>query len=205
MPNTPLGALPHPDVDDAPNGPLQITNLAEALQSQIFPRFGSVSDRNAAFAAWVAEGNTMVNGLHCNVAGSDQVYQNGAWRGIGRIAGFTHTATPDGPWTTPVSDNLTRTLGALNIADPGFPYRVRTYGGAEVYTTGGARVDSWMDIDGVKWDFVPGWTSWHKAADMSPIFTGPKTLRWLAYRANGVGSWTSTSVNFYMRAEIVPS
>jgi hypothetical protein len=201
----PLTGARWPDIGDNADVSLYIHNAVADLSPTAIPYFPNVTARNTAFAAWVAGGKTMREGLHCNVAGSDQVYQAGAWRGIGRVAGFVQTATPDGPWTTPVSDNLTRTLGELVVADPGFPYRLRTYGGCEVYPTGGARVDSWMDINDIKWDFVPGWTSWHKAAGMSPVFTGTKTLRWLAYRANNTGSWTSTSVNFYMAAEIVPS
>jgi hypothetical protein len=126
------------------------------------------------------------------------------YRGLSKPIVYS-TTTPIAVWSLPVGDNNHREIGRLTIPDPGSPFRLRTYGGCELYGHNGARVDSWMSIDGVKWDFVPGWTNWHKAAGLSPVFTGAKTLQWFAYRANGTGNWTSTAINYYMDAEVVPA
>lgn len=212
---TPLSGIPIPTNTAASADIIAIVgNLARYIDSRITPRFANVGVRNTAYDAWVAAGNTMTDGLTCTVAGVENVYRGGVWRGTGYTPLLVGTAV--GPWTTPVADNDPRTVRTLNVPDYGFPYRLRTYGGTEV-TTVSCRADSVMDVGGTRWDFLPGNTpypngadttpvfTYHKHADISPVFSGAKVLNLIVYRATGAGSWTSTGLNAYLSAEVVPA
>lgn len=82
MPTEPLTGTPYPAASAAPNVPQDIQNAVAGLADNTFAGpFASTTTRDAAFAAWVAAGNTMRNYLHCTVTGvGEQVYLSGAWR-----------------------------------------------------------------------------------------------------------------------------
>lgn len=118
------------------------------------------------------------------------------------------TTTPYAVWSTAVSDDNYRVVGRISIPDPGYAYRVRSYGTVELTGAGGGRVDSYMNIGSTSWSTyvgTPGAYNLHRHADLSPAtFTGAQTLELRAYRqSTGVGTWTSTNVNFSMSAEVV--
>lgn len=45
---TPIGAIPTPDLTDAPNAPLQLLGMATTIDPQLVPTFASLAARNAA-------------------------------------------------------------------------------------------------------------------------------------------------------------
>lgn len=215
---TPLGGLPYPaDITTPPNGPLQIANLAKAVQSRMVNRFASNAARDSAYAAWVAEGNTMTDGLECTVAGWPQVYRSAKWRGVGNGPIYTGVGPGTfGPYTTPVGDTTARVLGRVTISDPGYEYRVRVFASVDAYATDSAgnavtttayRVDSYISSAGTFHDFWPGSNGGtHKHADLSPnTMTGSQIINLEAYRPFGAsGYWVSESTNFLFRVEVVP-
>lgn len=71
------------DNSDAALGGQQSGDVVTDLAPFTIPYFATNAVRDTKFAAWVAAGNTMRNGLHCNVAGHDQVYRDGKWRPVG--------------------------------------------------------------------------------------------------------------------------
>lgn len=204
MPNDPLTGSRYPLGTDAPNVAQYIQNAVTDLADNTFAGpFATATARNTAYAAWVADGGTMRNGLHCTVNGVDMVYQDGQWRGLGRVPVLAGVGI--GPWTSPVSDDDPRNVATITIADPGFPFRLRTFGGVEVLSTS-CRADSVMVVGGTTWDLAVGYNPYHKHAGISPVFTGGQVLYMTVYRVPGTGggSWTSTSANLNLTAEVVP-
>lgn len=76
----PLTGVAYPVTTDAFKPEADIQRAVNGLSSNAIPSFSSASARDAAFSAWVAQGNTMRDGLHCYVQSiGDQVYINGVW------------------------------------------------------------------------------------------------------------------------------
>lgn len=126
---TPLAGLPYPGdpATTPPNGPAQIAALARAVEAIGIPSYANAGARNAAYAAWVAAGNTMRDGLHCNVAGIDQVYRSGKWRGT-TTTSFSTGSFYSGINITDPADNTEYAISELTIPDPGFEYRIEVSG-----------------------------------------------------------------------------
>lgn len=82
MHTDPLTAARYPDSTDAPNIAQYIQNAVNDLSPDTAPYFASTTARDSAFATWVAQGNSMRDGLRCHVQGvGDQTYLNGSWSG----------------------------------------------------------------------------------------------------------------------------
>jgi hypothetical protein len=63
VPNTTINGFPYPANSDAPAGPLQVQNLANAIDTRAVPRFSTISARNAAITS-------PVDGMMARSAGS---------------------------------------------------------------------------------------------------------------------------------------
>src|SRR4051812_14136497 len=109
----PLTGSRIPDQSDGPLGGLQISNSIRDIADNTHPRFANNSERDSKFAAWAAvPGNAMVDGLHCTVAGFDQIYRAGQWRGT---APQTQSTSAIVDITTHLSSLALMTLA---VADP---------------------------------------------------------------------------------------
>lgn len=77
----PLTGARYPTATNAVSVPQDIQNAVNDLSDNMFAGpFSSASARDTAFSAWVAQGHSMIDGLHCFVSGlGDQTYANGAW------------------------------------------------------------------------------------------------------------------------------
>ncbi|MCU1617206.1 MAG: hypothetical protein JWO98_4746 [Frankiales bacterium] len=82
MPTEPLTGAPYPDLNHDANIAQIVQDAVTGLADATYAGpFATTTARDTAFAAWVAAGNTMRDGLHCHVTGTgDQVYLSGAWK-----------------------------------------------------------------------------------------------------------------------------
>ena len=125
MPTTTSSALPYPSSTDSPNGPLQLQNLALALDKLVSPMFATFAARNTAIPS-------PTPGQSCSVAGVRMTADaGGQWRwGLSKhVSGTTDASgylvvnhglgtTPSGCLLTPgpqATDLLNRVL-SLNWA-----------------------------------------------------------------------------------------
>lgn len=70
-----------PELNDPADLAAIIANLGFDLDHRAVPRFGTNSQRDSAYAAWVLAGGTMQGGMTCTVAGLHHVYDvTGVWR-----------------------------------------------------------------------------------------------------------------------------
>jgi hypothetical protein len=203
----PLTGVTVQDQGDAATGGTQIGHLATSLAPFTVPRFTSTANRDAQYSTWVTGGGSMIDGMCCTVAGELQVYRAGIWRGVRAVYGATAAFTA---WSTPVSDDNARVIGSIAIPDPGWPYRLQTFGTFEGTGAGGGRVDSFMAVGTDTWDVyagTPNSYNLHRHSGISPnVYTGAKTLEMRAYRqTTGVGTWTSTVINAAMSVEAIPA
>lgn len=118
MHTDPLTLARYPDSTDSPDVSGFIQQAVNDLSDHIGGNFTSTSARDAAYVNWVAQGNTMANGLQCRVAGFPQVYRSGAWRGVS--SQLVSTITVD---TTLQTGNAT--LMTLTVPDPQCPYKLQ--------------------------------------------------------------------------------
>lgn len=79
MQNEPLTNARYPDNGDAADVALYIEQAVKDLADNTIPNFTSTAQRDSKFSDWVAQGNTMRNGLHCWVGTTRYVYISGAW------------------------------------------------------------------------------------------------------------------------------
>lgn len=115
----PLTGARYPTSGDAAAIATYFQNLANDLSDNTIPVFASTSARDTAFTAWVAQGNSMHDGLHCFVTGlGDQTYVNSAWVNDA----WTNLALAS-PWTAYVG---TGGVGSGVYASPGVR-RVASY------------------------------------------------------------------------------
>lgn len=77
MPTTPNG-LRYPVLSEAPNGPLQIANLAADADTKVIGRFPSAAARDTAIPNPATD-------QRVTVAGQPQIYRNGRWGREGDI------------------------------------------------------------------------------------------------------------------------
>jgi hypothetical protein len=202
----PLTGARIPDLTDSTDLAQWFSYAVNDLDDNATPSFASAAARDTAYSNWVSAGNTMRDGLVCTVAGNIQVYRSSAWRGTSTLYYNTTAVTA---WTTAVADDNVRVIASIAIPDPGWPYRIRSFGEFEATGAGGGRVDSLMGVGSSTWDIyatTPNQFYHHRHAYISPVtFTGGQALEMRAYRATpGVGTWTSTGANFGMSCEIVP-
>lgn len=103
MPSTQLAALPYPSLSDAPNVPLHLQQLAEALDPRLVLTFPTEADRDAAVPATPAAGTTCWITDHGGLC----VYEGTSWRYLprGRIDSDRQTTTSPDVTTTPVAVN----------------------------------------------------------------------------------------------------
>lgn len=134
MPTEPLTGSRYPAAGASPNVPQDIQNAVSDLADNTWAGpFTTTTTRNAAYAAWVAAGNTMRNGLTCTVAGVPQVYFGGTWHGV--ISSAYRDVTVDSAAKTATADIL-----SIVIPDPGFPYQVYLSGSALINVDTGVTV-----------------------------------------------------------------
>jgi hypothetical protein len=116
-----LSGARYPDSTDTPDVSAYIQNAVNDLSDHVGGNFTTTAARDSAFSTWVAQGNTMANGLQCRVAGYPQVYRSGAWHGMVTI-----------PLTTTTADatlyTTTQNVMTLSVPDPMCPYRLRVSG-----------------------------------------------------------------------------
>lgn len=150
MPGTePLTGARIPTQSDGPLGGLQISNGITDLAPNTIPNFATASDRDTAFAAWVAAkaGRTMRAGLYCTVAGRLQTRVGSAWvdAGIGVAAQGRVPFT-----TTGKVVNTTALTGVITVPAVAVPARVVFTALGRSGFAAGARSVAW------DWDNVPG-------------------------------------------------
>lgn len=80
MQTEPLTGARKPEQTDGPLGGLQISNAVDDLAEYAYPRFATTAARDTAYAAWVAAGGTMADGMVCSAGGLLYRYKSGAWR-----------------------------------------------------------------------------------------------------------------------------
>jgi hypothetical protein len=102
VPTTTINALRKPSVDDSPNGPQQISNLADDVDRRLVAVFATTTARDAAITS-------PTDGMLCYVEADDLFYARikGAWRvssagntryySAGTNSAFTITTTPTAP------------------------------------------------------------------------------------------------------------
>lgn len=217
---TPLGALPYPtNYSTSADGPAAFLALAKKIDSQITPPFANNGARDTAYSAWVAAGNTMSNGLTCTVAGVPQVYRSGQWRGVGPGPVHTGVGPPTfGPYSIQGAPEPGLVVGRINIPDPGYEYRIHIDAAVEAYPvqSNGSdvgpfswRVDSVINFNGTLFDLWRGDTgNHHRHSGLSPnTATGATIVNFQVYRPTAVassGDYSTSSTNFWMRAQVIP-
>jgi hypothetical protein len=103
MPTEPLTGTVVPDLTFSGDVAAHIANSVRGLADNTRPDYATTGERDSAYAAWVAGGNTMRAGLRCTVGGRDQRYTGAAWEYVPTHRG-AGTAFP----TTPVEGDLYR-------------------------------------------------------------------------------------------------
>jgi hypothetical protein len=121
LPTDPLTGARYPASSASPAVYQDIQNAVNDLSDVIGGNYTTNSARDTAFAAWVAQGNTMTNGLQCRVAGFPQVYRSSAWHGVSPII-YTSTTVDTTSYT---ADHAVMTL---SIPDPLFPFVIQAEG-----------------------------------------------------------------------------
>lgn len=88
MPTTPINGLRKPARSDSPDGPLQISNLADDVDSRLVGRFATTTERDAKIPS-------PTDGMICYVAADDYYYErvNGAWVKRTNFGGFSGTVS----------------------------------------------------------------------------------------------------------------
>lgn len=86
MPTTAINGLRKPAVSDSPNGPQQISNLADDVDKKLVAVFATTTARDAAIT-------TPTDGMICYVTADDYYYErvNGAWVKRTNFGGFSGT------------------------------------------------------------------------------------------------------------------
>jgi hypothetical protein len=96
VPTDPLTASRYPAASAAPNIPQDIQNAVFDLADNTTVPCTTPADRDAKFAAWVAAGGTMRDGLRAYVASTDrlEVWEGGGWRLEKYCGPISAAATP---------------------------------------------------------------------------------------------------------------
>lgn len=111
------------------------------LSPMTIPYFSTKAARDTAFTNWVNAGNSMRDGLHCNVGGYDQVYRGGSWRGVGSVP--HNTTAVDGSF-----HDTSAVVMTLSIADPGFAYQLQAAGSVLVNMSAGTTLFAQIQVNG---------------------------------------------------------
>jgi hypothetical protein len=201
---TPINNLRKPDQTDAPLGGVQISNLADDIDTKLIPRFANIAARNQAIP-------TPVQGMVCHIDEQTNpalpsrlmVFSRNSWRLVGPsplpaidavgnlVAAGTFNISP-------------QAMGNAVVSDPGFPYRLSVNVILELgSTTAGSRWDLSVRVDGTTSGLFDYNVSTIEALNAqridSPIvdavFTGTTTVYLEARRAYGTGSGTVSSFN----------
>ena len=142
---TSINGLPYPIATvDAPNGPLQIQNLATQLDTRLVPRFPTAAARDVAIP-------TPLEGQVCHIGAQTSpalpprlmVYSQGMWRLVGPSPLQPIVGVP-----TEIPGQFTAdptTLTTLSVPYPGFPFRLQALFRCEVGVVAG-------DMNGGRWD-----------------------------------------------------
>lgn len=112
MANTPIAALPYPALTDSPNGPSQVQALANAVDTQVVPRFSTTTTRDAAITAPVAgmECWTTTPATHWYYSGTAWIVRGGSAYGRCRLRRAANQSIPNNTatsisWDTEDLDN----------------------------------------------------------------------------------------------------
>lgn len=141
MPTDPLTGSRYPASSAAPNVAQDIQNAVLDLSDNTVPNYATTGARDSAYAAWVALGNSMRNGLICTVADKPYIY-SGGWRGLAkREAGGTSSVALNvngdvviahGLGTTPTFETLTL-VGTGGAAQYGKAYQYQASDATSLY------------------------------------------------------------------------
>lgn len=130
MPTTTRNGLPYPASTDAPNGPLQMQQLANAIDTRIVPKFSTNSARSSAITAPADGDMAMVNGY-------PTFYRSGQWRGIVSTTAGTTTF-----FATTITDATEAGVATVTVPDPGWPYILDVSAVVGV----SADADTWVNV-----------------------------------------------------------
>lgn len=205
MPTTTRNGLPYPASTDAPNGPLQMQQLANAIDTRIVPKFSTNSARSSAITAPADGDMAMVNGY-------PTFYRSGQWRGI-----VTTTAGTTTFFATTINDATEAGIANVVISDPGWPYILDVSAVVAV----SAQADTWVNVR-ARLDTVSGTVIAQDSvrsgqepageAIMIPLgsfatgtLTGSHTVIVTARRTLGTGNWNVLSTGSLVNCMIRPS
>lgn len=201
---TPINKLRKPDQTDAPLGGVQISALADDVDSKLVPRFTNTAERNQAIPV-------PVQGMVCHIDEQTNpalpprlmVFSRNAWRLVGPspLPAIDAAGSLVAAGTFNISPQA---MGNAVIPDPGFPYRLSVNAILELgATSAGTRWDLAVRVDGTTSGTLDFNVSTIEALNAqridSPIvdatFTGTTTVYLEARRAYGTGSGTVSSFN----------
>jgi hypothetical protein len=205
VPNTTINGFPYPANTDAPTGPLQIQNLANAVDTRAVPRFSTTTARNAAIT-------TPVDGQMCTVGGYPMFYRTGQWRGI-----VSTSATQQTFFNTTIFDGTETGVATLTISDPGWPYILDVSANVMVAATAGCYVNVRVRLDTiggvvVSQDAVRSGALPAGEIMMIPLgvfptgtLTGSHSLIVAVRRTLGTGNWNVPAGGSILNATVRPS
>lgn len=129
MPNSLLTGTRVPDPGYAADIAKIVQDAIEDIEGTTIPRFGDTAERDAAYAAWVAAGGVLEDGMHCAVGKDRYRRSGGTWKldtNNGGTSGvLAGTAPPAGtPLTmkTYVGPIPTNASGDTQVVLPGGAY-----------------------------------------------------------------------------------
>jgi hypothetical protein len=205
VPNTVINGFPYPANSDAPAGPLQVQNLANAIDTRAVPRFSTAAARNAAITS-------PVDGMMATVGGFPTFYRTGQWRGV-----VTTSATQQTFFNTTISTTTETGVATLTISDPGWPYILDVSGVVVVAATAGCYVNVRVRLDSVSGTVVSpdvNRSGALPAGEALPLplgvfptgtLTGSHSLVVTARMTLGSGNWNVPAAGSLLNAMVRPS
>jgi len=138
----PLTGARYPDSTDSPDVSTYIQNAVNDLSDQIGGNFSTTSARDTAFSNWVAQGNSMTDGLQCRVAGYQQVYRVGAWHMNSSVIYST-------PTMQTAVNTVSTVVASIAIPDPRAPYKIKASASVDLAQLGpGVHVRAIVRVNG---------------------------------------------------------
>lgn len=168
MPTSPLTGSRFPDSTYTPAIWTWIEQAVRDIEDNTSPYYATATARDNAYAAWVAQGNAMRNGLECYVNGvGKMIYENDAWHSM--------------PTTNEVRMmRAQRNVDTAIASGSWLPFASNTNWG-EIDTYG-------MRTSGATW--IAPWTGWYQLIAtiyFEPNATGARGLRLQPLDGQGIG------------------
>jgi hypothetical protein len=190
----------------------QMSAVLKAIDPRLPARFASLSAANAAYAAFVAGGGAMTDGMQRSIAGDPQIYANGQWRGM-----VHRSASQTTFFNTTIADGSEVGVATLPIGDPGWPFILDTSGTVLV----AAQADTFVNVQ-CRLDSMTGpvisqdvnRTGQFPAGQLMPLplgafpsgtLTGSHTVIVTARRTLGAGNWNVPAGGSIVNCAIRPS